>query len=101
MKVITKGRIHLNGSLLEHFRDELNRMNTGHSTILKQHSYMAVMNKFLTHDDFYEDELLEMEVVGSEEEPMVDGRVLLVFGPLSIEVDGRELRRALLPFIGK
>jgi hypothetical protein len=98
MKVITKGRIHLDGSLLKQFRDELTRITPPH---IEKYSHGAVMKRFLDHDNLCEGDMLEMEVVGSEEEHMVDGHVLLVFGPLSIEVDGRELRRALLPFIGK
>jgi hypothetical protein len=98
MKVITKGRIHINGCLLEYFRNELGKIKLSD---LENHPHMVSMKQFLNHDDAFEDELLQMEVIGSEEEPMVEGRALLVFGPLSIEVDGRELRRALLPFIGK
>ncbi len=96
MKVIIGGRIHLNGALLDHFRHELDNTKAGdfiHSPKL------IAMNQCVDHDDEFENELLEMEIIGSPDEDMVDGRVLLVFGPLSIEVDAAELRRGLLPFI--
>lgn len=119
MKVIIEGRVHTHHTIIHtlsavrkislhaesadaerdhryYLTDESERVLTA---ILTSDVGSDVRQQLLDQNDAAEDEMFAATVVGSPDEDLAPGMVLIDFGPVAVEVNAEELTRALRPFV--
>lgn len=96
MKVIIEGRVHTHHTIIRSL-DALQKQEL-HAEAADPVA-IDVRQQLLDQNDAAECEMFAATVVGSPDEDLAPGMVLIDFGPVAVEVNAEELTRALRPFV--
>ena len=99
MKITIDGKVRLNGALLRYLQGLVDepRSIPADETPLSAETIHAI-EEFVAQDEMSETEFATATIVGHPDEDLPRGMVLLSCGPVSIECDAADLRRAMLAF---
>jgi hypothetical protein len=99
VKVTIDGRLHTSGALLQFLRTESAHAREGGNVPAVSEAAMGDVHELIRQDNLADGCMDEVEIVGHPTDDLEAGSVLLSCGPVSIECDADELRRAVMPFV--